>query len=111
MVASTWLLEARTSEVENQEAQGRSWEPGVGSEEANFQRPSKGPSCSPPLCHPVAERLPWLHMVAGLQGPSGGPLVLCLYGRVQLTATCVLPHPSDHLPLDHLPIAAHSRVS
>ena len=28
----------------------------VGSEEASFQRPSVGPPCRTPLCHPVAER-------------------------------------------------------
>ena len=56
MAASRWLLEARTSKVENHEAQKRIKVKGVGSVEVSPQRPSRGPPCSPPLSHPLAER-------------------------------------------------------
>ena len=46
----------------------------VGSEEATCRRPTEGPPCSAPLCHPVAET--WLASTGLLT--SGGPLVLCL---------------------------------
>ncbi len=78
MEESRQLSEARTIEVESEKAQRRVRDKCVGSEEASFETPS--PPCSPPLCHPVAEGLlasiGWL----ALWRPSGGPLVLCLYG-------------------------------
>ena len=68
--ASSWLLETRTSEAVRKEAQGGSGDAWVGPEEASLWRPSRGPPCSPPLCHSVAERqlvsIGWL--------ASGGPL-------------------------------------
>ena len=57
MLASSYLLEARSNEAETQYRHRRgAEEQGVGSEEANLQRPSGGPPCSSPLRHPVAER-------------------------------------------------------
>ena len=58
MEASNCLLEAKTSEAENLEGQRRVRVKSVGSEEPSLQRPSRGPHCSPPLCHLVVER--WL---------------------------------------------------
>ena len=37
---------------------GGSGDKKVSTEEATLQRPSRGPHCSPPLCHPVTEGQP-----------------------------------------------------
>ena len=65
---------------------GGSVEKGVGSEQASLKRPSRGPPCSPNLCHPVAET-----QLAPMEGlASLGPLEgrWCYVCRAGLRVSC-----------------------
>ena len=101
MVASGWLLEARTSEAESEEDRGRSGDKRVGSEEASLQRPCGGLPCSPPLCHPMTEgqlsSMGWLS--------SRGPLksCWCYVCRDINIPPAALQRPTNYLVFDMIP--------
>ncbi len=79
MRVSSWLLEARTSETENQEAQRRVRGARSRLRGDNALEPLIQPT-SVPLSHGRRGWAVSLHRVGGLRKPSGELLRLCLWG-------------------------------
>ena len=80
MEASSWLLDARTMKQKIRKHEAWSGDKRVDSGEKSLWWPTLQPTSVPPHgCEATG-----LHKVAGFRRPSGGMLVLCLYGKLLL---------------------------